>query len=140
MKGWCQLWTDNLLSTTPPESPGQRKADGTLTLVLQPITKKKKKGSRMASSWMMPEETDSELHLCFWKRPAASRKWDKQPVWFSCSRQSRPVSCVWLCLPCLVSLPPVALGYATLGAVSPPLMFPQQTDIKVPCVPRIKRS
>ena len=35
--------TERLHSLTPPKSPGQRKADETLILVLQPITKKKKK-------------------------------------------------------------------------------------------------
>ena len=97
-------------------------------------------GSSMASSWMtcLKRQTCNSTSTSGRdQRHPPGKKWDKQPVWLSCSRQSCP--CL-LCHACVCALSPLALGCATLGAISPPLMFPQQTDIKVPCISRIKWS
>lgn len=75
----------------------------------------------MASSWMVPEKRRTRVHLCFWKRPAASTGQEmgqKQPVWFSLQQTEPPVSCVWRLRPCLLVSSGAGLC-ATLGAISP---------------------
>lgn len=64
----------------------------------------------MASSWMTREETDSELHLCFWKRPAASTGQEMGQACVVFLWQTEP--------PCLlyVAVPPVPCLLVSSGA------------------------